>query len=161
MLPIPDDGSTMVQLRPACVADIPNMEQIERACFATDRLAGKHFRHLLTRGHAITLIALLATRIQGYGLLLLRRNSRSARLYSLAIHPAERRAGLGRIVLSGLEEIAISHQLTSIHLEVRVDNAPAIAFYHGLGYRSCAILAGYYADHQDAYRMKKRLDDKH
>ncbi len=148
----------MVQVRPSHEADIPVMERIERVCFASDRLARRQFHYLLTRGHALMLTALVDAQIQGYGLLLLRRNSRAARLYSLAIHPGSRRAGLGRMVLRALEKAARALGLTSIHLEVRADNTPAIAFYQGLGYRSFAVHLDYYADHQDACRMRKRLD---
>ncbi|MBF0153492.1 MAG: GNAT family N-acetyltransferase [Magnetococcales bacterium] len=151
---------TMAQVRPACLADVPALAHIEGACFASDRLARRQFRYLLTRGHALVLVAWVEARIQGYGLLLLRSNSCSARLYSLAIHPARRRMGLGQMVLCALEGAAVAQGLTSIHLEVRTDNASAIAFYQGLGYRPFATCADYYADHQDACRMRKRLDTK-
>ncbi|MBF0135141.1 MAG: ribosomal protein S18-alanine N-acetyltransferase [Magnetococcus sp. DMHC-1] len=134
------------------------MENLERVCFETNRLSRRNFRHLLTRGQAIFLTAHQDTHLLGYGLLLLRRNSPSARLYSLAIHPAQRRSGLGRTLLQNLEEAAVTNNRAGIHLEVRTDNEPAIAFYQKLGYRPFAIHHNYYADHQDACRMRKRLD---
>jgi hypothetical protein len=44
-----------------------------------------------------------------------------------------------------------------MRLEVRPDNAPAIALYESLGYRQFAVFGDYYEDHSDALRYQKRI----
>ena len=42
-------------------------------------------------------------------------------------------------------------------LEVAVDNATAIAFYHGQGYATLATIPRYYNDRTDALLLGKKL----
>ena len=44
-----------------------------------------------------------------------------------------------------------------MRLEVRTDNAAAIALYEGRGYRRLAGIASYYEDGGDAWRYEKAL----
>lgn len=53
----------------------------------------------------------------------------------MGVLPAHRGQGLGRAVMDAVSEAAQSRGLTSIDLEVLVQNAPAIAVYESLGYR--------------------------
>ena len=43
-------------LRCATLDDIPDLLTVETQCFTTDRLSRRSFRHLLTRGNAVTLL---------------------------------------------------------------------------------------------------------
>ena len=51
------------------------------------------------------------------------------------VSPARRRRGLGVAVLAALLERAAEHGASTVYLQVRADNAPALALYGTLGFR--------------------------
>jgi ribosomal protein S18 acetylase RimI-like enzyme len=95
--------------------------------------------------------------VVGYILLSLHPRSRSARIYSLAVGRDSARRGVGRQLLQAAERYARAHGRTALRLEVRYDNAPAIALYEKLGYRPVGHCEGYYADGAEALRLEKAL----
>ena len=52
---------------------------------------------------------------------------------NVAVHPQERRRGLGSQILQKLIDEGLAEGVTDVTLEVRVSNAPAIALYKSLG----------------------------
>lgn len=139
------------------VRDIEDLIRIEDACFHCDRLTRRQFRHLLTRANAATLVARERGGASGYATVLFRAGSRRARLYSTAVAPERRGRGLGRALLKAAEAAARRNGAAWMRLEVRTDNAPAIALYRSAGYRLFARRAAYYEDRADALRMEKPL----
>lgn len=83
-------------------------------------------------------------------------------IISMAVDPDIQRRGVGRGMLSELDQIARTRGATRGHLEVAADNKPAIALYHSCGYRESGRRTGYYRrkDSQpvDALNMSKSLD---
>ncbi|PIW28131.1 MAG: ribosomal-protein-alanine acetyltransferase [Rhodospirillales bacterium CG15_BIG_FIL_POST_REV_8_21_14_020_66_15] len=145
-------------IRAATLEDVPALADLEQECFETDRLSLRSFRHLLTRGNA-SLIVDEAEKgaIAGYSLVLFHRNTSMARLYSLAVLPRWRKGGIARALLEASEKIALEAGTVTMRLEVRRDNARAIAFYERAGYRQFSTYPDYYEDHVDAVRMEKAL----
>jgi ribosomal protein S18 acetylase RimI-like enzyme len=88
------------------------------------------------------------TRRQGAGV---------ARLYSIAVDPAERRLGLGRRLLDAAEAAAWRAGAKELRLEVRAGNRGALATYLAAGYRPIGRYPGYYEDGADALRFAKPL----
>lgn len=86
-----------------------------------------------------------------------------AELLTIAIAPDQRRAGLGRLVLTGYEAAAAARGATSSFLEVACDNAPARALYTAAGYCETGRRAGYYprqgAGPADALILRKPIAD--
>ena len=78
-------------------------------------------------------------------------------LYRIGVRPLARRRGLGTRVLSSFEESARSQGATVLHLEVRADNAPAIALYARHGLQECGRRPRYYSDGCDAVWMSVSL----
>lgn len=73
-----------------------------------------------------------------------------AELLRLSVGSAARQHGLGRRLLeAGFAELA-ARALASCFLEVRSDNAPAIALYERVGFRLAGERKGYYRDGSDA-----------
>jgi ribosomal-protein-alanine N-acetyltransferase len=70
-------------------------------------------------------------------------------LLDLAVHPEERKKGLGRLLLNHLIETAVSNDLESLWLEVRVSNAGAIRLYQDLGFVQAGVRRKYYSDTQE------------
>ncbi len=88
----------------------------------------------------------------------MRHGAKSARLYSLAVDPSQGRRGVGRALLQACERYARARDRGVLRLEVRYDNASAIALYEKMGYRQFGQHEGYYADGAAALRFEKRLE---
>ncbi len=144
-------------LRHATLDDLPALLALEACCFSTDQLSRRSFRHLLTRGHAITLLDEEAGRIRGYVLLLFSRGTAMARLYSIAVHPDCRGGRIGDRLLEAAEAAALEQDCVSMRLEVRQDNPPSLQLFHRHGYRPFREVPDYYEDHMAALRFEKRL----
>ncbi len=75
----------------------------------------------------------------------------------LAVKPEARRLGLGHDLLIWLEQSAAVAGLDHISLEVRSNNASAIAFYEQHGYVIEKLRSRYYQSEEDAYQMIHQL----
>ncbi len=144
-------------LRPATLDDLPALLALEQQCFSSDRLSRRSFRHLLTRGHAVTLLDEEAEHIRGYVLLLFSQSAALARLYSIAVHPECNRHRIGSRLLEAAEAAALARDCVSMRLEVRRDNPASLALFRRHGYRQFKEVLDYYEDHMDALRFEKRL----
>lgn len=147
----------VVNLRAANLADLPALEGIEQQSFAGDRLSRRSLQHLLTKAHAINLVAERSGRVVGYITVLLRRGSASARVYSLAVDPEARGARIGARLLEAAEEAAAAQNMNRMRLEVRADNGAAIHRYLEAGYGQFATEPGYYEDGDTALKFEKAL----
>lgn len=143
--------------RPARTGDLDALVAIERSCFETDRLSRRSFQHFLTRGHAELFVAERDGRICGYGLVLFHRGTALARLYSLAVIPEARGQGIAQLLLRHADESARHHDAIALRLEVRADNAGAIALYRQCGFKPFKTLHHYYEDDADGVQMQKPI----
>jgi ribosomal protein S18 acetylase RimI-like enzyme len=149
----------MSAIRHATLADIPAMVRLEEVSFPGDRLSPRALRRLVREGRAICLVAELGGQVAGDAVVLLRRGSRSARLYSLAVDPALRGAGIGTALLAEAERLALLAGPEEMRLEVREDNGAAIRRYLATGYAMTGRKPDFYDDGTAAAVMKKRLGD--
>lgn len=146
-----------VIFRPANKTDIKPLVDIENQCFSEDKLSQRNFLWMLEKAHADIIVALSDSQIVGYGLLLYRRGTSLARLYSLALLPEYRGRGLAPRLLSELEDYSRQHDCVYLRLEVRPDNQAAIALYRSMGYRQFDRKLDYYDDHSEALCFEKRI----
>lgn len=146
-----------MMVRPATAADLPAIEAIEGAVFDGDRLSRRSLRYFVATPTAVMLVLTFGGRVAGYALIALRKGSRRARLYSIALDPAEQGHGLGRLLLGASERAARAHGAAFLRLEVRPDNAAAIALYQKNGYRRFGVIDEFYQDGAGALRFEKAL----
>ncbi|AOS96451.1 putative acetyltransferase [Microbulbifer aggregans] len=162
-MPSPDKFS--FSIRPVRTGDIAPLHALEQSCFDTDRLSRRRLRHWVAADNRVFLVAEQGDQLIGYALVLLRRGTRLARLYSLAVAAAGRGRGLGRALLLAAEQASVENGRLFMRLEVAASNTAAIGLYHQLGYRTFGHYPGYYEDAGDALRMQKRIrhrsDDLH
>ena len=145
-------------IRPATLQDLDALVALENRCFDSDRLSRRQFRYMLTRANAVTLVAVdAADGVQGYVLVLFHAGTSLARLYSIALDPQARGQGLATTLLQAAEAAAAERGCVDMRLEVRPDNAAAIALYERHGYRRFGTFDDYYEDHMEALRYEKRL----
>lgn len=145
------------RLRHARAADLPDLLALEQASFSGDRLSPRQYRHHLNHPRNRLLLAEIGGRVVGSALVFLRRGSDLARLYSIAVADAARGQGLGAALLDAAERAARNAGARRMRLEVRSDNATAVALYQRRGYRLIARVPGYYEDGQEALRMERHL----
>jgi ribosomal-protein-alanine N-acetyltransferase len=143
-------------LRDARVADLDALLALE-AQFPGDRLSPRQMRRHLSNPRARLRVAVRDAQVCGYALVFLRAGSATARLYSIAVAASARGLGLGARLLADAERAARKAGKTALRLEVRDDNAVAVALYRGRGYRRVATLRGYYEDGGDGTRYEKAL----
>jgi ribosomal protein S18 acetylase RimI-like enzyme len=132
------------------------LEQLERLVFSGDRLSTRSIRSFIAAGDRM-LVASVAEELAGYALVIRRKGSRTARLYSIAVDPARAGRGVGRALLAAVQAHAIERGCDLMRLEVREDNRRAIALYEKLGYRPFGRHEDYYDDGSPALRLEKRL----
>ncbi|MEA3298588.1 MAG: peptidase C39 family protein [Pseudomonadota bacterium] len=150
-MPVPAE----IHIRPVRESDLNGLLALEQLCFDTDRLSRRSFRHWIQAGHCAFLVAESGDQLVGYSLILYLRGTILARLYSIAINPAWRGAGIARLLISEGEVLAEDHGCLFLRLEVKIDNHAAIRLYQSLGYQPFGIYHEYYEDDNDALRMQK------
>jgi ribosomal protein S18 acetylase RimI-like enzyme len=144
-------------IRPATLNDLDALVDIESRCFDTDRMSRRSFRHMLTKGNAVTLVDDADGAIRGYVLVLFHAGTSLARLYSIAVDDRYRGLGVGRALVEAAEEAAREAGCVDMRLEVRADNAGSLTLFRRLGYRQFGTYADYYEDHMEALRFEKLL----
>lgn len=65
---------------------------------------------------------------------------------NIAVHPAYRGSGLGNTLLKDIMESSRKENISSMTLEVRESNIPAINLYKKNGFKSVGKRKGYYQD---------------
>ncbi|WP_372739810.1 GNAT family N-acetyltransferase/peptidase C39 family protein [Neptunomonas sp.] len=147
----------VLNIRQAQGADLTALLEIEETCFSGDRISKRRFQHWLKATNCVFLVAEDAQGLIGYGLILLHKGTRLARLYSLAIAKRGRQQGVGRLLMDELEKNTAARGRLYMRLEVATSNTGAIKLYESLGYRCFDEYTDYYEDHSDALRMQKRI----
>ena len=68
-----------------------------------------------------------------------------------------RRKGIGSLLLKRFEQEIIAHGLSSITLEVHVDNTKAQQFYKRHGYVISETIQGFYQNGKNAFTLRKQV----
>lgn len=148
-------------IRPALKSDLPLLLALEARCFDQDRISRRSFQRFVEHPQDLLLVAEQDGQLSGYILVLFRRNTRLARVYSIAVAPDSRGLGLGQALMLAAEDGAREKGAVFMRLEVRADNVSAQNLYQRLGYRQFGVFHDYYEDHQDALRYQKRIHSYH
>jgi ribosomal protein S18 acetylase RimI-like enzyme len=137
------------------MADLEELQRLERECFQVDRLSRRSFKRWLRNEDCVFLVFEGEAQLCGYILVILRRGTRMARLYSLGVDPDCQGRGLAGQLISRAEREARSAGALYMRLEVAAGNTAAIGLYRKMGYRPFGLYRDYYQDHADAVRMEK------
>ena len=145
-----------MRIRRAKIDDLAMLVRLEER-FLTDRLSRANLRRLLRHGHASVWVCEQDGVLAGNAVVLYRRGTSVARLYSLVVHPDYLRRGIAQALLVVTESEASERGCRELRLEVRPDNLPAIQLYRKGGYAVTGKAGKYYEDGTDALRMRKCL----
>ncbi len=144
-------------VRAAVLDDLDAITRLEYDSFPEDRVSRRSLRYFLTAPHRPVLVATIDDEIAGYALVALRKGGRAARIYSIAVDARFARRGVGSALLQACEKYARLHGRAALTLEVRYDNAAAIALYEKSAFHLFGEHSDYYADGATALRYRKAL----
>lgn len=144
-------------IRDARLSDLNALVALEDRCFEIDRFNRRQFRYMVTRAQGRLLVDERRGKLIGYVLVLFRRGTSLARLYSIAVDPRARGKGAGRDLLEAAEKAAAEADCAYLRLEVRRDNAESIRLYRNAGFRKLGEVGDYYEDGMEALRYEKAL----
>lgn len=147
-----------IQIRSACVSDLDDLLTIEQACFDVTRRSSRRslvnslnspFQQIwvaVTRGEdAQETVA---------GVMILHHHVHTLRIYSIAVSPNYRGAGIGSKLLKHAHQLAIERRYEHMSLEADQADERLVLWYESHGYKVIASLPDYYALGQHAVRMR-------
>jgi [ribosomal protein S18]-alanine N-acetyltransferase len=144
-------------VREAVIGDLDAIARLECDSFPDDQVSRRSFAWHLRARRCPVIAATIEGELAGYVLVVLSKGGRSARIFTIAVDPRFGRRGVGAALLAAAEKFALRHEREALTLEVRYDNAPAIALYEKCGFRAFGEHEDYYADGATALRYRKRL----
>jgi ribosomal protein S18 acetylase RimI-like enzyme len=149
-------------IRPAQSGDVAALTRLESVAFSSDRISRRSWAHLVASSSAAVAVAFSSGDecIEGSVVILHRRGSSVARIYSVAVAPACRGQGVARALMRHAIEWARDHSSAVMRLETRVDNDEAQALFGRLGFVEFERRARYYEDGAEAIRYQKYLWDE-
>jgi ribosomal protein S18 acetylase RimI-like enzyme len=146
------------RLRAGHPGDLDALVAFERAFFSADhQISRRGFRHFISSPKSTLIVADVDGDVAGCALVNYRRNSKRARLYTIAVGAAFQRRGIARRLLAAAEKDAKARGCEAMRLEVREDDAGTIALYESMGYRPFGRRRRYYDGRIDAILFEKAL----
>jgi len=138
-------------------ADFEALWQLDQECFPPELAYSRtELAGYIRRQGSLTLVAEHEGKIAGY--IVAERGGREVgHIITLDVRAQARRSGLGSKLMAAAEERLRAMGCASVLLEVAVDNAAAISFYHRQGYATLATIPRYYNDQADALLLGKKL----
>jgi len=128
-------------LRPMHEAHLPQILDIENRAYPFPWTDGI-FRDCLKVGYSGWVVTSPASEVLAYAVMSMAVGE--AHVLNLCVEPAYHQQGLGRFLLTHLQDIARSAGMDIMLLEVRKSNAAAIALYHGMGFHKLGVRKAYY-----------------
>jgi ribosomal-protein-alanine N-acetyltransferase len=134
--------------------DIATIMPLETDLFGSTAWSPAQFWGELAQGNRVYVVAEDEAEIVGYaGLLCI---PPTADVQTIAVASRAQRRGVGRALLQELLTAARRAECTEVLLEVRADNASAVALYADEGFDMIARRSGYYGPGEDALVMRRR-----
>ncbi|HEY2354820.1 MAG TPA: ribosomal protein S18-alanine N-acetyltransferase [Gaiellaceae bacterium] len=148
---------TTVELRHLVLADLDDIDEIERRSYPTP-WSRSMFAGELSKSTSICLGAFEADGEEGplVGYLIVSRYVDAWHVMNVAVDPPHRGRGVATMLLQRLFELTVDDARRGYTLEVRVSNSTAVALYERLGFTGRGLRRGYYTDNrEDALIMWK------
>jgi len=101
------------------------------------------------------IVARDAARVAGFAIMTF--GQERGHLVLLAVRPSHQRCGVAHRMLAWLTETALVAGAASLHVELRVTNLAALAFYRDEGFAETLRVPGYYRGREAGVRMIRLL----
>lgn len=138
-------------------ADLDAVHRIENRSFDRDRFPRRNLARVLASKAAAFLLVEADGVVAGYVMVLFRKGSSVARLYSIAVDPDFRGQGLAERLIAAAAIAATARGADRLRLELRPSNTGAQRLYRRAGFHHLESKPGYYNDGEDAIRMELAL----
>jgi [ribosomal protein S18]-alanine N-acetyltransferase len=144
-----------MKIRHAWQNDLQEIVEIELLCFPAETAFPPGMFSYLIR-HACTIVA---SSDEGWieGFIIGYASGKTGFIYTLDVHPNQRRKGTGKKLLEALERELYSCGARKCRLEAAVENPAALELYCKAGYKEAALIENYYGRGKNAVRMIKEL----
>lgn len=144
-------------IRAAKKEDFAALLSLEEICFKEETFNKKQLQYLFFKAKSIVLVAELEGKLIGSMIVLLRNNISNARIYSLNVHPAYRRAGVGSLLMDAGLRFLKEKGFRKVTLETGIKNIAAQNLYRSKGFIVDKTLADYYKNGGDAFHLVREL----
>ena len=152
----------MVSIRRATMEDLLKMQQTNLLCLPENYQFKYYIYHYLSWPSLLHVAEDHSGKIVGYVLAKLededsKQGEIQGQITSLSVLRTYRRLGVAsKLMNHAINLMQEYYDADYVSLHVRVSNRPALHLYHNnLGFDARGLEKGYYADGEDAYRMKK------
>jgi [ribosomal protein S18]-alanine N-acetyltransferase len=146
------------RLRRGRLADLDTLIALELEFFTPDHVISRRaFRQFITSARSALIVAEVDGKVAGCVLVNYRQGSRRGRVYSISVGRDFQRRGIARQLMAAAERDARRRGCGFMRLEVRADDAGAIALYESSGYVRFGRRPRYYDNRIDALRFEKLL----
>ena len=144
-------------IEPMTSADLPEVMEIERLAFESPWSQGLFLRELKLPFARLMVVRAVNGRRALAGYVCWWTVGDEVHIHNLAVHPDQRRSGVGRFMVQHVLDDAIGRSVQSVSLEVRHDNESARQLYRGFGFSDRGVRKHYYGRGEDAIIMTKDL----
>jgi ribosomal-protein-alanine acetyltransferase len=132
------------QIRIATEADLEQIMQIEKACFANDAWSKSNMKSELLAPHTTYVVAEESNSLIGYAGLSKLPTTTSSDIQTIAVSESHRGLGVGRKLMESLLAFAKEQKAKEVFLEVREDKPTPQSLYSSLGFRAIDRRENYY-----------------
>lgn len=143
-------------IRPMQISDLPAIMTIEQAAHLFPWTKGI-LHDCITVGYSCWVIE-NEDKIVGFAIVMTAVNE--SHILNICIDPTSQRQGYGKLLMTHLIEVARSHQVDMMFLEVRKSNLAALKLYAELDFIEVGVRKNYYptaAGHEDAIVLARSL----
>lgn len=155
--PAPLAGAMPLTIRPATVADLPAVLDVDRTCFgsAPGLAFGPYtLRQFLDLAQDGFLVAIHGEEVVGFAIGAPAADRRSAWVLALGVEPSARRQGVGLALSHGLLERLRRKGAERVSLTVEPGNTAALALYRQLGFKEVETAPDYFGRGQSRVVMR-------
>jgi ribosomal protein S18 acetylase RimI-like enzyme len=152
---------SFINIRLAEIKDLNSIEIIENTCFEKNRRSSRHsLEHSIKSQYQLVVLAEqkygFNTSVTGAMILYMRKYS--LRIFSIGVLPEYQNAGIGFKFLQYAKSVACERGLSSITLEVDMQNVKLVNWYIKHGFMDMnQVLIDYYGQGEHALRLKQLI----
>lgn len=118
--------------------------------YRRERIAG-----MIADRDTVAIVSRDGARVAGFAIMTY--GAERGHLVLLAVRPSHQRQGVARRMVEWLTDTALVAGVASLHVELRVTNLSALAFYKGEGFAETLRIPGYYRGREAGVRMMRLL----
>jgi len=139
--------------------DLETLHTIEQQCFTGEAWSKRQIAMFLQARDSVTLAARENDEILGFviGLVNQYDGMKIGHIVTIDVSPKHRRRGIGKTLLSSIEQEFKNAGVKVSYLEVREDNIAALRLYRRAGYSEFELLENYYSRGGHGLRLEKNL----